>query len=93
MRTIELEEFRKAKAEAEGSGEGIRLELLDTYRLSLQRPDGHPGPYRTFHPFAKEKEKEKEKNGVVQNDCLHWCLPGPIDAWNDLLMAMLINDS
>ncbi|KAI0524212.1 hypothetical protein KFK09_003576 [Dendrobium nobile] len=84
MRNIELEEFQKVKARS--SEDGIRLKLLDTYNLSLQRPDGHPGPYRTFHPF------DKEKNALVQNDCLHWCLPGPIDAWNDLLMDMLLND-
>lgn len=21
--------------------------------------------------------------------CVYWCLPGPIDAWNDLLLEML----
>ncbi|XP_020576843.1 protein trichome birefringence-like 26 [Phalaenopsis equestris] len=85
MRKTELDEFWRAKRK--GSADGIRLELLDTYELSLQRPDGHPGPYRTFHPFDREK-----KNAGVQNDCLHWCLPGPIDAWNDLLMKMVIDD-
>lgn len=23
------------------------------------------------------------------NDCVHWCLPGPIDVWNEFLMAIL----
>lgn len=84
MRNIELQEFQKAKAKF--SEHGIRLKLLDTYNLSLQRPDGHPGPYRTFHPF------DRENSAAVQNDCLHWCLPGPIDAWNDLLMELVLND-
>ncbi|MCL7046228.1 hypothetical protein MKW94_004762 [Papaver nudicaule] len=28
----------------------------------------------------------------TRNDCLHWCLPGPIDSWNDLVMEMVLND-
>nr|QRG28775.1 trichome birefringence-like protein 34 [Dendrobium officinale] len=80
MRGIEVEEFEKALKK------GARLKLLDTFNLSLLRPDGHPGPYRTFHPFAKSKKAQ------VQNDCLHWCLPGPIDAWNELVMKMLVDE-
>lgn len=83
MRNIELEEFNKAEERA--SGQGVALKLLDTTRLSLLRPDGHPGPYRQFQPFAKDK------NAKVQTDCLHWCLPGPIDAWNDLMMEVLVS--
>ena len=84
MREIELEEFEKVVADA-GTERGVILKLLDTTHLSLLRPDGHPGPYRQFHPFAEDK------NATVQNDCLHWCLPGPIDSWNDLVMEMLVN--
>lgn len=82
MRRIELEEF--AKAAALGSEKSSVLRLFDTTHLSLLRPDGHPGPYRRPHPFSG-----KDKNKKVQLDCLHWCLPGPIDAWNDLMMEML----
>ncbi|XVF33196.1 hypothetical protein REPUB_Repub17cG0147800 [Reevesia pubescens] len=82
MRDIELEEFEKAASV--GVEKGVIMKLLDTTRLSLLRPDGHPGPYRQFQPFAKDR------NAKVQNDCLHWCLPGPIDSWNDLLMEMVI---
>ncbi|MQL82998.1 hypothetical protein Taro_015472 [Colocasia esculenta] len=84
MRSIELEEFNRAVAAA--SAKSVRLKLLDTTHLSLLRPDGHPGPYRTFQPFAKDK------NAKVQNDCLHWCLPGPIDSWNDILMQMALRE-
>ncbi|KAK8948706.1 hypothetical protein KSP39_PZI006147 [Platanthera zijinensis] len=84
MRNIEIKEFKKAVATK--SRGGARLKLLDTFHLSLLRPDGHPGPYRTFHPF------DKDKNARVQNDCLHWCLPGPIDTWNELIMKILIDE-
>ncbi|KAJ6829474.1 protein trichome birefringence-like 26 [Iris pallida] len=83
MRNIEIEEFRKAAAV--GSKDGHDMELLDVYQLSLLRPDGHPGPYRRYHPF------DKDKDAKVQNDCLHWCLPGPVDAWNDLMAKMLLD--
>ncbi|XP_077251199.1 protein trichome birefringence-like 24 [Tasmannia lanceolata] len=85
LRRIELEEFNNAIA-AGGSETGMNLKLLDTTHLSLLRPDGHPGPYRQFHPFAESN------NAKVQNDCLHWCLPGPIDNWNDLIMEIVLND-
>ncbi|CAI9094253.1 OLC1v1029956C1 [Oldenlandia corymbosa var. corymbosa] len=80
---VELEEFKKASVKA--SERGINLRLFDINPVSLLRPDGHPGPYRFFHPFAKDK------NAKVINDCLHWCLPGPIDSWNDLLVEMIVN--
>lgn len=82
MREIELEEFENAK---EVTSESV-LRLFDTTRLSLLRPDGHPGPYREFHPFDG-----KVGSVNVQNDCLHWCLPGPIDSWNELMMSLLLH--
>lgn len=80
---IELPEFEKAAAKA--AENGVKLKLLDFTNLLLLRPDGHPGPYRELQPFAKDK------NATVQNDCLHWCLPGPLDAWNDLIMEMIVD--
>ncbi|KAK1376151.1 Protein trichome birefringence-like 25 [Heracleum sosnowskyi] len=79
MHDIELEEFQKAD-------KGLNLRLFDTTHLSLLRPDGHPGPYRTYQPFSIDK------NAKVQLDCLHWCLPGPIDSWNDLMMETLMDE-
>ncbi|ONK55250.1 uncharacterized protein A4U43_UnF5880 [Asparagus officinalis] len=81
MKKIEVEEYDKAKVVA--SKRGIQLELLDIFHLSLLRPDGHPGPYRRFDPF------HGNKSAKVQNDCLHWCVPGPVDTWNDLMMKIL----
>ena len=75
-----MEEFNKA------ASKGIRMKLLYIHHLSLLRPDGHPGLYMKFHPF------DKDKNAKVQNDCLHWCLPGPVDTWNDLMLEMLISE-
>ncbi|CAI9764156.1 unnamed protein product [Fraxinus pennsylvanica] len=84
MRNIELEEFERAAAI--GKEKGLTLKLFDTTLVSLLRPDGHPGVYRQFHPYSG-----KDKHLKLQNDCLHWCLPGPIDSWNGLMMEMLVN--
>ncbi|CAN6201471.1 unnamed protein product [Urochloa humidicola] len=86
MWRIEREEFAKAVANKGSNGGAGRLRLLDTFELSLLRPDGHSGPYRTYHPY------KNGRTAKVQNDCLHWCLPGPIDAWNDIIMQMLAKD-
>ncbi|KAL0373782.1 UNVERIFIED_CONTAM: protein trichome birefringence-like 25 [Sesamum radiatum] len=86
MRRAELEEFQRAAAEI-GSTNTMSLELFDATLLSLLRPDGHPGVYRQFHPNDRI-----DKHAKIQNDCLHWCLPGPIDSWNDLMLEMLLKD-
>ncbi|KAI3955010.1 hypothetical protein MKW98_005013 [Papaver atlanticum] len=84
FRDIETEAFENLK-NVGYTGKRKSLKLLDVTKLSLLRPDGHPGPYRNPHPFAKNKTAK------VQYDCLHWCLPGPIDSWNDLVMEMVLN--
>lgn len=58
-----------------------RLKLLDITNLAQIRADGHPNGYRTL----RDKIADKTPQGI-RNDCLHWCLPGPIDTWNDLLV-------
>ncbi|XP_027362808.1 protein ALTERED XYLOGLUCAN 4-like [Abrus precatorius] len=82
IRHIEIEEVENAKAKAKQFG-GFRLEVLDITKIALLRPDGHPGAYMNPFPFA---------NGIpeyVQHDCVHWCLPGPIDTWNEILLEMM----
>uniref|UniRef100_A0A6N2LPV3 Uncharacterized protein n=1 Tax=Salix viminalis TaxID=40686 RepID=A0A6N2LPV3_SALVM len=56
---------------------GKRFGVVDVTKAMLMRPDGHPGAFWG--------------NQWMQgyNDCVHWCLPGPIDVWNDLLLALL----
>ncbi|KAL9328083.1 hypothetical protein ACSQ67_003086 [Phaseolus vulgaris] len=82
MRRIEMEEVENAKAKAKQLG-GFSLEALDVTKLSWLRPDGHPGAYMNHFPFANGISKR------VQNDCVHWCLPGPIDSWNEILVEMI----
>ncbi|PIA63378.1 hypothetical protein AQUCO_00201012v1 [Aquilegia coerulea] len=73
----QVEEFKVA--EREGMKRGLKFRLLDTTQAMLLRPDGHPSLYGHL----------PEANVTLYNDCVHWCLPGPIDTWNDFLLEML----
>ncbi|KAI0504387.1 hypothetical protein KFK09_015339 [Dendrobium nobile] len=73
----QLKEFWKAKWE--GSEMGLEFRLLDATKAMLMRPDGHPSRYG--HSATEVL--------VMSNDCVHWCLPGPVDMWNDFLFRVL----
>lgn len=72
----QVEELRAA--EKQGMMKGLKFLLLDTTEIMLLRPDGHPSQYG--HSLHKNK---------TVNDCVHWCLPGPVDTWNEILFYML----
>uniref|UniRef100_A0A2P2J2T2 Uncharacterized protein n=1 Tax=Rhizophora mucronata TaxID=61149 RepID=A0A2P2J2T2_RHIMU len=74
LRSVQVEEIEMASKKGR---QGKRFEVLDITRAMLLRPDGHPGEYWG----------NKWMKGY--NDCVHWCLPGPIDSWNDFLLAVL----
>ncbi|KAL9325246.1 hypothetical protein ACSQ67_005891 [Phaseolus vulgaris] len=82
MREIEMEEVEATKVKVKGIG-GFRLKALDVTKLSFLRPDGDPGPYMYPFPFANGAQER------VLNDCVHWCLPGPIDTWNEIFLKIL----
>lgn len=76
LRGIQLEEIERVRKGGEEK-KGMRFGAVDVTRAMLMRPDGHPGSHWG----------NKWMKGF--NDCVHWCLPGPIDVWNDFLMAVL----
>jgi hypothetical protein len=80
FRAAQVEEFHRAKAEAASGGSPARLMLMDTTAAMLMRPDGHPSRYGHW----------PHENVTLYNDCVHWCLPGPVDAWNEMLLQMLL---
>ncbi|KAF5733245.1 protein trichome birefringence-like 13 [Tripterygium wilfordii] len=53
--------------------EGSNFHILDITRMSELRADAHPSA----------------AGGKKHDDCLHWCLPGVTDTWNDLFIAHL----
>lgn len=82
MRKREVEQVIAAKENTKKSKD-FRLETLDVSKLALMRPDGHPGVYMYPFPFANGKRER------VPNDCVHWCLPGPIDTWNEIMLDIM----
>ncbi|KAF3324168.1 protein trichome birefringence-like 14 isoform X3 [Carex littledalei] len=54
---------------------GSLVRLLDITALSQLRDECHISKY------------SKSSNGV--HDCLHWCLPGVPDTWNEILFARI----
>lgn len=78
MYKIQLEEFKMGGKI--GRKKGLKFRLIDMTQAMLLRPDGHPGKYGHWPPA---------EDASVISDCVHWCLPGPIDTWNDFLLEML----
>ncbi|XP_062227567.1 xyloglucan O-acetyltransferase 2-like [Phragmites australis] len=82
VRGIVHDEARAAKA-ANGDGGAVRIEVLDVTKLAAMRPDGHPGVYMNRDPFAHGVQDK------MLSDCLHFCLPGPVDTFNEILLQLL----
>ncbi|XP_051146353.1 protein trichome birefringence-like 13 [Andrographis paniculata] len=66
-------EARLVNSHLHGSLTGSRFRTLDITHLSEYRADAHPAM----------------AGGKLHDDCMHWCLPGITDTWNDLLDAHL----
>ncbi|TVU28334.1 hypothetical protein EJB05_19849, partial [Eragrostis curvula] len=79
FRAAQLDAVRETEAAVRRNG--AELLLLDITAAMDLRPDGHPSRYG--HPPGGSVE------GTFVTDCLHWCLPGPIDMWNEVLFQML----
>ncbi|CAL5052090.1 unnamed protein product [Urochloa decumbens] len=73
----------EASAAAERNGGAVRIEVLDVTKLATMRPDGHPGAYMHRDPFGPGKPEK------MLNDCLHSCLPGPVDTFDEILLQLL----
>ncbi|KAF6169850.1 hypothetical protein GIB67_034242 [Kingdonia uniflora] len=68
-----------------------RLKLMDITKAFQYWHDGHPGPYR--NPEPNKKTKRRSNGEPPPQDCLHWCMPGPVDTWNQLVLEIIRRDS
>ncbi|KAH7297896.1 hypothetical protein KP509_25G017400 [Ceratopteris richardii] len=79
MSKVQNQEFKRAVEHIHSHAIGPkRLRLLNITYSSFLRPDGHPNSFRIMTPHEP------------RSDCLHWCLPGPIDTWNEILMQIIL---
>lgn len=65
---------------------GSKVSVLNITQLSEYRKDGHPSIYRKFW---EARTPEQLANPSSYSDCIHWCLPGVPDVWNELLFQFL----
>ncbi|KAA8539833.1 hypothetical protein F0562_026525 [Nyssa sinensis] len=64
-----------------------KLRMMDITEAFGYRHDGHPGPYRSPDPNKITKRGPDGK--PPPQDCLHWCMPGPVDTWNELVLEII----
>ncbi|XP_075494369.1 protein trichome birefringence-like 19 [Primulina tabacum] len=77
MYRVQMEEL--GVAQTVGRRTGVRFRLFDATKPMVLRADGHPSKYGHWPGV----------NQTIPNDCVHWCLPGPIDSWNDMLQELV----
>ncbi|KAF7845272.1 protein trichome birefringence-like 34 [Senna tora] len=67
---------------------GLNVEMLNITQLSEYRKEGHPSIYRKqWDPLTQTQIA----NPSTYADCIHWCLPGVPDVWNELLYAYIFH--
>lgn len=67
------------------------VSLIDITTLSEYRKDGHTSVYTLRQ--GKLLTPEQKADPATFADCLHWCLPGVPDTWNELLYTHIISRS
>ncbi|CAI7873131.1 unnamed protein product [Closterium sp. NIES-53] len=65
-----VRELEEKQAQGAKGYRGARIKLLDMYNITLYRQEAHPWTDNARHNW----------------DCLHYCLPGVPDAWNEILL-------
>ncbi|KAM0943143.1 putative PC-Esterase [Dioscorea sansibarensis] len=76
VRNGQVEELEKVKG-SEGESGVVEFGVVDVTESMMVRADGHPG---------KHWNNEWMKGF---NDCVHWCLPGAVDVWNDMMLQVM----
>ncbi|XP_042047595.1 protein trichome birefringence-like 34 [Salvia splendens] len=68
---------------------GVNVQMINITQLSEYRKEGHPSIHRKqWEPLTEDQKS----NPLGYADCIHWCLPGVPDVWNELLFAYIFNN-
>ncbi|GMI99552.1 TRICHOME BIREFRINGENCE-LIKE 18 [Hibiscus trionum] len=84
MHEKQVSGFKRAVKKATNKS---KVRLMDITRIFGYRHDGHPGPYRS--PDPNKMTKRGPDGRPPPQDCLHWCMPGPVDTWNELVLEII----
>jgi hypothetical protein len=83
MKSRQLYAYEEAKKNLKNRSKLIWADITSVFAF---RGDGHPGPYRSPDP---NKITKRGPNGKPPpQDCLHWCMPGPVDTWNEFVFEI-----
>ncbi|CAI5491691.1 unnamed protein product, partial [Closterium sp. Naga37s-1] len=75
---VEVANMTTRDAEKEDGVLGTSVHLLNITHLSAYRGDAHPAIW------------DPRSNTPKGQDCLHWCLPGVPDTWNELVYTHIV---
>ncbi|VFQ89329.1 unnamed protein product [Cuscuta campestris] len=65
----------------------VPVTFINITQLSEYRIDGHPSIYNELQ--GKLLSDEQKADPLHFADCIHWCLPGVPDTWNQILYTYL----
>ncbi|GFZ09440.1 similar to TRICHOME BIREFRINGENCE-LIKE 34 [Actinidia rufa] len=65
---------------------GLEVQMVNITQLSEYRKEAHSSIYRKHWDPLTEEQLAKPQSYA---DCIHWCLPGVPDVWNQFLYAYL----
>ncbi|XP_021833196.1 protein trichome birefringence-like 31 [Prunus avium] len=66
----------------------VKVTFLNITQLSEYRKDAHTSVYGERKGKLLTKEQRSDPKNFA--DCIHWCLPGVPDTWNEILYAHLL---
>ncbi|XP_076886837.1 protein trichome birefringence-like 31 [Bidens hawaiensis] len=68
----------------------VNVRVLNITQMSEYRKDGHASIYGERKGKLLTKEQRLDPKNYA--DCIHWCLPGVPDTWNEILYGVLLQD-
>ncbi|XP_052210495.1 protein trichome birefringence-like 34 [Diospyros lotus] len=67
---------------------GLKVQLINITQLSEYRKDAHTSINRKYWGNLTEEQLADPRSYA---DCVHWCVPGLPDVWNELLYAYIFH--
>lgn len=64
----------------------VPVTVINITQISEYRKDAHSSVYTES---GGKLLTEEERTNPLKADCIHWCLPGLPDTWNQIFLAML----
>ncbi|CAL9159353.1 unnamed protein product [Musa hybrid cultivar] len=80
--------FERAKKAAQSTSR-VPIAFVDITTMSELRKDAHTSVHTTRQGAVMTAEQQA--NPAVYADCIHWCVPGLPDVWNQLLYAKILS--